>query len=455
MRTVAGQINGFNFSSFAANGDNPAQGFLETNFKDEWASQMTLPTGVLAENIGGNEHFGAVLQFPPALPDIAVDLPLPPGAVLGYAYSVSQIYDRVNAIWTNVLKGMQFDDDGNTVTSGGSTTLQGLSITANASSWTTTLTASYHIGFRLPDVSVKIQRIESFQLFPGSVPASFTVSYFPSELSFDADIRELESVLAVLAATVGPFVILASLLSGILSIYGKGLLESDVIGKVQQAAAKIKAKPVTNILNLLGDVYGSIPQRIKIPDTVDDMWLDYDSMSTPQGTIAATVRGNLEFLAPQNSAILFSGRRLPVRARRIGWVAIIGSTSVQLPFPTGTPGASSTVPFEVGRQYTLLFSDEAVNPKFTWSIDTHSAPSVHATLSSPATEPSTATVTFSVKGVLPSTEKVFIRVQMDDDLHLKNEQGQSPSAVMMVTVSQDAPVSTPKPGGVIPRILPG
>src|SRR5262245_34666911 len=106
MRTIAGQINDFDFDSVSEGVNDPVLGDdVRAIFERDWKAQITAAVQLLASpdvevrNLVGDEHLGATFGTAAPLPDLAVDLPLPPGARLGFAFAIDAVVRRVNTRW--------------------------------------------------------------------------------------------------------------------------------------------------------------------------------------------------------------------------------------------------------------------------------------------------------------------------------------------------------------------
>jgi hypothetical protein len=435
MRTIAGQINGFNFQSVSRGVSDPTLGNdVEAIFKRDWGSQIGHATE--ATNLAGNEHLGATFGSVAPLPDLAVDLPLPPGAVCGFAYSIDAVVERVLGIWDYITaQGNRIDTNGNPDYNG-PIELQTISIATSGDTWKTTVNGFYHTPDRVPNVPFTITQSESLNASGYAVPASFSLSY-SSSATIHVDTSSLDRALTTLEVFGGwALVGVAGFLGVPLAAFSASILNAKITSTLQPLAV-----PTIDI------VAKSIPQRTRLPGTTDNLWLHFDTVSFPQGTVATIGNGGLTSLMP-GTAIVLSGRLAPTRARREGFVTVTGPEVLEL--PPRIIGHPLPSPPTVEGTYAAFTSDETVNPSFTWEVtDVHGHPLAAAALSS-TTGPS-VTVAFSGKGVTPSTPLYAgVGVTMHDDLGLKDDQGKTPTGGAGVIVKIPPPIPPPKPSGPPP-----
>ncbi len=441
MRTIAGQIENFDFNSVDSGVNDPTFGNdVESIFKAQWQKQIenwlaTSGAPVLidivpvdAGNFGGNEHLGANLGGTSTLPDLEQDISFPPGAAFTFQYSIDAVVAKTNGLWI-IATG----DNGRVGTDGkpnpkGPIELKTISMVSSSNTWTTTVTGTYHTPYDLPAVPFTITLIETVSIFQASSPASFTLNYTASR-ALDANTKDLQAAItaievlgvgAIANLTYGPFInsTLAQLFDSV-----EGYIRSQI------SALQSVSLPLTP----LADAMKSMPQRLQLPGTVDDVWFDYDTVSAPQGLICeGTAEANELTFYIKGGAVVFSGDAKPTRSRRIAWALISGQSSVVLVIPTGLPGVSA--PLAQAGQYMAIFSDELESPTFSWAVTTlngASLPSVQILNQ----HSQTAEIVFNANGRATPSETILLTLHMDDSQHLKDQSGHSPSASMYIAIS--------------------
>ncbi|HTB95928.1 MAG TPA: hypothetical protein VK716_02900 [Terracidiphilus sp.] len=438
MSTIAGQINNFNFSSVSAGVADPNLGNnVEGIFEAAWESQIGGDATVAASNSGGNEHLRATFGSTSTLPAIAADLALPAGAAFAFEYSIDETVAELNGDWilATAANG-RIDQNGNPDPTGQGE-LTGMTLVSSADTWTTVITGIYHTGARLPNVPFTITREETLTVLGDAVGGSFTLLYNVYPASITMDLRALRSAITALEVLgVGA---IGALLFGPAVVPLLGWGDSEI-----EAYIASQMQPVVVPFQPLQNVYSAIPQRLQLPGTTDNLWFDYNMMSFPQGTIAKGVVPADEVVAQMPGAVLtFSGSALPQRARRVAFVMITGPSTVSLPILPAQRGATTVGSMSV--QYSALHNDEVVSPTFQWSVTGANGQGIPSVVIGNPTE---ATITLLFKAT--PAEKVRITVRMDDAQHLKDANGNTPTASIEVSVLH---VALPKPvqGTGIPK----
>jgi hypothetical protein len=197
----------------------------------------------------------------------------------------------------------------------------------------------------------------------------------------------------------------------------------------------------------LSPVVKRIPQRTRLPGTIDNLWIDFDTISQPKGKVADQVEGHIVPVSP-GLAIAFSGRRTPNRARRYAFVMIAGPSEVSLPPPLAGSATAGTQQYVVKKIYTALSNDEVVNPIFKWTYSIGSSASglsvsLAPSRSLPFHYSSTVEVTITHRGFLSKEQEIVLAVSMSDDLHLLDGNGNQPKAGLTITLTQGLPLSPP------------
>jgi hypothetical protein len=454
MRTIAGQIENFSFQSVSQGVNDPTLGNnVEAIFEAKWQQQIEAwqamdPYTIIntaqtqAGNFNGNEHLGAVLAVSSTLPDIQQDIAILRGEVFTFQYSMDATVAKILGRWY-IATGQ----NGRVGTDGlpnkkGPIQLTTISLVSSGNTWTTTVNGIYHTPHDLPTVPFSIVLTESVSIFRATTRASFTLS-FNSSQTVNANTKNLKAAIA--AIEVLGFAAIANLTSspGINPELASLFYSADdyVYKKLSQL------QTISLPISPLADAVMVMPQRVQLPGTIDDLWFDYDTISTPQGQIlTATAKAKDVPLALQGAVAVFSGRQVPVRLQRVAWAMISGESNVTLAYVSGVPGVSA--PIKEAMPYLAIYSDELVNPTFSWSVvglNGEALPSVEIL------HPNTNSIelVFNANGKGTPTGTIVLKLEMDDSQHLKDQSGHSPSASMHIAISHEFVTIKPVQGGIL------
>jgi hypothetical protein len=448
MRTIAGQLESFTFQSVAAGVNDPTFGSnVEDVFKQSWQNEIgSAPGSISAANIDGNEHLGAVFGGTQLLSNLSDNLVMPTGEPVVFEYSIDDVVNSLNVLWAvfNDISGRRIDDSGQ-FNAQGNTLFDDLSVSVDGDLWTTKISGTYkfekyHITFHVP-FSILIS--EEISIIRGTAPGSVSLMYRSLPLQLTADIDAIENAGVAVIVAIG-------ILGGGPAEFANGInyLKTYISEKLSAAVSMLKEN--WPAIFPLQPVVGRIPQRTRLPGTTDNLWIKFNGISAPQGLVAQQVNGSI-VATSQGQAIVFSGSQSPSRYRRVAFVMINGPA--RLTFYTANPALPAyKTGSDATRIYWAVVNDEVVNPKFQWSItDLHGRPTALATFrtlrqpfghqnNSEAIE-----VTFLANEMLPGSSTVLVvHVSMDDDLHLKDVNGNLPKASLGVTILAQM-VSVPHP----------
>jgi hypothetical protein len=450
MRSIAGQILRFSFHDVAA-------GVIDPTFKDDvealflsaWSAQILSGAAFVravpeAANVGGNEHLGMRLGDVATLSELTADVPIPPGASFGFAFSIDSLVDHVNDLWgVATVSGGRVNADGLPDPKGASK-LETMKIVASGSLWTISIGGVYLSPADLPNVPFKISWEEGITAVDASDSPSFTLTHNAYPAQLNADFSALDSAITALevfgvgavgSLTAGPFA--PFLIPGIAA--GNDALHEYISSQVT---------PVSTPFLVLKPVYDAMVQRLPLPGTLTDLWFKFNAVTFPPGVVAELKpfgrTGTILTSQMPGAAIMLSGRKEPVRLRREGLVIVVGPSTVR--FPAAFPHATSQ-PVRVEIDYVAYPSDDAVNPTFQWSVRrANGEPLRGVTMVNAGAR--TVTVQFTKSDFPEPTTQLELVVVMDDAQHLKAADGRMPSGGLTLSVVRDSgSAGSSKPGG--------
>jgi hypothetical protein len=361
MRDIAGQIDGVTFSSISGG----VTGGAAAAFQAAYDQQLTYAVNQLSKvfkaafnalsgapvdlaEIGSrkpgyglrSEHIGVtVAGAAGALGNLDDDLPLPPGASFGFAYSLDSFIEKLNVAWGINLGGTSGGrlDDNLDPSASGAIELSSADFYSSddRTQLRSVITGTYTIRqVSLPSVPFTVTTTETARVFIPTVGDIHGIEV-DVDVQLDLDTSALESGIHALEAGAA-FAVL-----GALGFAGAGVVPGYVIpvnSLIQQKLQSFHTKPI----RFMPFIAALFPIRALLPGTAERLIFSYDHYQMPYGVaqqgappgfgaLAHIDDSKKQVFAP-GTAFLASGQPRPRREPRLPTVSILGPRApVQFP----------------------------------------------------------------------------------------------------------------------------